>query len=169
LNPGSRSAVLAGHAYEALKQRTPGAELVDLRDVPLPMCDGGAAYKDANLAPLAERISAAGPIILAVPVYNYDVNAAAKNMIELTGRAWTNKVVGFICAAGGQGSFMSVMSLANSLMLDFRCLIVPRFVYTTDRDFDDKGQAGESILVRTHELCEEAAELADAVGQIRGG
>jgi FMN reductase len=38
-----------------------------------------------------------------------------------------NKVVGFLCAAGGKSSYMSVMRLANSLMLDFRCLIIPHF------------------------------------------
>ena len=67
----------------------------------------------------------------------YDLNAAAKNFIELTGRAWTNKVVGFICAAGGKGSYMSVTSFMNSLMLDFRCIIIPRFVYTDASGFDD--------------------------------
>lgn len=25
-----------------------------------------------------------------------------QNLVELTGRAWENKVVGFVCAAGGQ-------------------------------------------------------------------
>jgi FMN reductase len=28
------------------------------------------------------------------------------------------------------------MSFANSLMLDFRCLIIPRFVYATGDSFD---------------------------------
>jgi len=73
--------------------------------------------------------------MLATPVYNYDVSAAAKNMVELTGSAWEDKVVGFLCAAGGMGSYMSVMSFANSLMLDFRCLIIPRFVYATGDSF----------------------------------
>jgi hypothetical protein len=40
-----------------------------------------------------------------------------------------------ICAAGGGSSYMSVMGLANSLMLDFRCLIIPRFVYAKGDDF----------------------------------
>ena len=71
-------------------------------------------------------------ILLATPIYNYDVSAAAKNMVELTGSAWRDKTVGFICAAGGTSSYMSVMGLANSLMLDFRCIILPRFVYATD-------------------------------------
>ncbi len=178
LNPTSRSARLALHALDTLRVLAGGAELVDLRRTDLPMCDGGEAYRHENVASLAAKVSSAGPILLAVPIYNYDVNAAAKNLIELTGRAWTGKVVGFICAAGGQGSFMSVMSLANSLMLDFRCLIVPRFVYATGEHFEDGGAPGgapgapgaevpgvpvESILRRTDELCRSALDLSEAL------
>ncbi len=131
------------------------------------MCDGGASYQHKNVAPLAATISDADPILLAVPVYNFDANAAAKNMIELTGRAWTGKVVGFLCAAGGRGSYMSVMSLANSLMLDFRCLIVPRFVYATGEHFDEGDVANEEIIVRTQELCQTALELAEAIHRVQ--
>ena len=39
-------------------------------------------------------------ILIAAPVYNYDVGAAVKNLIEHTGDAWTDKTVGFMLAAG---------------------------------------------------------------------
>ena len=77
---------------------------------------------------------------MAAPVYNYDVSASAKNMIELTGSAWEDKIVGFLCAAGGMSSYMSVMAYANSLMLDFRCVVIPRFVFATGDAFDDEGR-----------------------------
>src|SRR5262245_61062542 len=94
------------------------ATLLDLRDYPLPLCDAESAYDDPNVGPLTETIRAARVVIIATPVYNYDANAAAKNLVELTGEAWEDKVVGFLCAAGGQSSYMSVLGLANSLMLD---------------------------------------------------
>lgn len=167
LNPTSRSAQLALHAYDTLRGLAGPAELVDLRQTALPMCDGGKAYQHENVGPLATKISSAGPILLAVPVYNYDANAAAKNLIELTGRAWTGKVVGFICAAGGQGSYMSIMSLANSLMLDYRCLIVPRFVYATGDHFEEGGAPGEAIIRRTDELCQAAVGLNNALTSVQ--
>jgi FMN reductase len=86
--------------------------------------------------------------LIATPVYNYNINAALKNLIELTGSAWTDKVVGFICSAGGKNSYMSVMSLANSLMLDFRSIIIPRFVYSDD----DNEQLDSSIKKRLDQL-----------------
>ena len=43
-------------------------------------------------------------------------------MIELTGSA-ISKIISFACAAGGMGSYMSVIS--DHLILDFRCVILP--------------------------------------------
>jgi FMN reductase len=58
-------------------------------------------------------------------------------------------------------SFMSVMSLANSLMLDFRSVIVPRFVYATGEAF-----AGGRIASR--EVADRVAELARATARLGG-
>ena len=46
--------------------------------------------------------------------------------------------MGFICAAGGKGSYMSPMSFMNSLMLDSRCIIIPRFVYADKTCFSNE-------------------------------
>ena len=85
-------------------------------------------------------------------------------MIELTGKAWTDKVVGFLVAAGGTNSYMSVMGFANSLMLDFRCLIAPRFVYGTGEAFVGDQIAEEDMLVRIDELVSKMAQLSAVVG-----
>ncbi len=162
LNPDSRSALLADAAAAALRDRLAEVEVVDLREVELPLCDGGSAYAAPAVGELAAKISAADAVLLAVPIYNYDVNAAAKNLIELTGRAWTNQVVGFLCAAGGKSSYMSVMPVANSLMLDFRCLILPRFVYATGDDFDGDALR-EPIQQRVDQLAEDTHRLALAL------
>lgn len=156
LNPASNSRLLAKAAAEACKDGGISVTFADLRDYPLPLCDGADAYNDPNVARLGALIKGARGIILATPIYNYDANAAAKNAIELTGSAWEDKVVAFLCAAGGQSSYMSIMGLANNLMLDFRCVIVPRFVYATDPAFDDDGVTDAKVRDRIHRL---AAEL----------
>ena len=96
---------------------------------------------------------------MATPVYNYDVSAAAKNMVELTGSAWEDKVVGFLCAAGGMGSYMSVMSFANSLMLDFRCLIIPRFVYATGDSFNGDKLTDTKVAKRIGHVASELVRV----------
>ncbi len=172
LSPISRSSRLAQAAANHLTQRSNAQDtttevhtftLISLRSLDLPLCDGDAAYAHPEVQALTDASKQADLILLAMPVYNYDVNAAAKNVIELVGRAWTDKVVGFMCAAGGQGSYMSVMGLANSLMLDFRCVIVPRFVYATPDAFTNEESLTPEVTQRVHELVLHAAGLAQAV------
>lgn len=164
LNPDSRSAVLATAAADRLAAEGVSVEVVDLRDVDLPLCDGGAAYGAPAVSNLSAKIVAADAVLLAVPIYNYDANAAAKNLIELTGKAWSEKVVGFLCAAGGRASFMSVMPMANSMMLDFRCLVLPRFVYATGDDFEADGD-GQTLV---GPIVERIAALADETRRVAG-
>ncbi|MCX6367968.1 MAG: NAD(P)H-dependent oxidoreductase [Armatimonadetes bacterium] len=137
LDSSSKSQHLARHAAGLFAERGIPHTLLDLRDSP----------------ELARPLELATHIIFAVPIYNFDVNAAAKQVIEDHGGALEGKTVGFLCQAGGQRSYMSVMSFANALMLDFRCWIVPRFVYATGNDFDE-GQLGETVRGRIEELVE---------------
>jgi FMN reductase len=136
LNPESRSRKLAKDAQNRLESLNEKTVWLDLAERDLPMCDGDAVYKLPLVGEMGKLVKGADGILMAAPIYNYDLNAVAKNFIELTGRAWQDKVVGFLCAAGGEGSFMSPMGMANSLMLDFRCIVVPRFVYaSSNRNF----------------------------------
>ncbi|RZD30944.1 MAG: flavoprotein, partial [Methanobacteriota archaeon] len=114
---------------EALRTELEGAghevEYLDLREAGLPLCDGDECYDEPATKSLRASVAAADGIIFTTPVYNFQASASAKNIVELGGSMFEGKVVGFLCAAGGRNSYMSVMSLANSLMLDFRCHILP--------------------------------------------
>lgn len=163
LHPDSRSRILARACIDRLEQLNEKAVLFDLAETTLPPCDGATSYGDPNVQVLGELIRTADGILIASPVYNYDVNAAIKNAVELTGRAWTGKVVGMMLAAGGQGSYMSAMGLANSLMLDFRCVIVPRFIYATADAFQGDDLADEQVEERVELLIEETLRLANGL------
>ncbi len=112
---------------------------------------------------MATRISEAHGVLMAVPIYNFQSGSSAKNLIELTGKAWENTVAGFICAAGGQGSYMSIMTMANSLMLDFRTFVIPRFVYATGDQVNVDGQIDEEI---EHRIQEQAEQLLHVTTRI---
>ena len=165
LNPKSRSRLLALIAFNKLKDTGVAVEWLDLADHPIPLCDGDSTYSNSKVQELKEKVENARGILFAVPIYNYDVNAAAKNLIELTGDAWDEKIVGFLCAAGGKGSYMSVMSLANSLMLDFRCLILPRFVYSVGKDFGEDEVTDAKVKERVMELAQELNRICVALNK----
>ena len=162
LNPESNSHVLAQAALAEVLEAGAEGLLIDLRQHPMPLCDGETCT-NTSVAELAAAVRAADAVLLAAPVYNYDLNAAAKNLVEHTGSAWEGKVVGFLAAAGGHASYMSVMSLANSLMLDFRCLIVPRFVYAVRQDFAGESVSNPKVAARVRQLAGETVRITGAL------
>ena len=206
LNPESRSLILARRVTELLRAKGAEVELVDIRELNLPACDGDACYDDPNVEKLRAKIEAAhgtliaSPIynfgvaacdgdtcyddpaverlrakieaahgtLIATPIYNFGVAASTKNLIELTGAAWTKKVVGFLCAAGGRSSYMSVMGLANSLMLDFHSVIVPRFVFAGDDSFEGDDIADPAVVERLDDLADTLILFGGALQKYSG-
>ena len=164
LNPASRSRVLA-HAMRNILSETAGehgnrVELLDLQELTLPFCNANDCYGDPQVTAVAAQIASADAVLIAAPIYNFDLGAAAKNLLELTGKnSWQNKLVGFLLAAGGQGSYMSAMGFANSLMLDFRCLILPRFVYATEQAITDGKICDPEIQTRLQTLASDVVNL----------
>jgi FMN reductase len=162
-NPDSNSRRMGRIAFAHLQERKIDCDWIDIREMDLPLCDADKCYGMAGSKKLHASIEAADGILIAAPVYNYDVAAAAKNMIELTGSAWEDKIVGFLCAAGGMGSYMSVMAYANSLMLDFRCVIIPRFVFATSESFEGDNISDKKIRRRIATLADELVRFTKAL------
>ena len=159
LNKSSKSRMMAEYAYNLYRK---DSKIIDLQKIAFPICDGDKCYDHPIVAELKGDIKNASSILIASPIYNYDLNAVAKNLIELTGQAWTDKLVGFISSAGGKGSYMSPMSYANSLMLDFRCIIIPRFVYA-DKTCFNNGKINDVIKDRIEELVNASIFLTKAL------
>lgn len=162
LNPESNSRKLAQCAEHYAKKSDYTCEFVDLCDFPLPLCDGDASFSDANVGKLSEKILAASCILLAGPIYTYGIAATTRNLIELTGKAWTGKPVGLLVAAGGANSYMAVLGIANSLMLDYRCPIIPKYVYAIGTGFDGD-VIDPGIETRIHELVDTTRRWGDVL------
>lgn len=166
LNPASRSRLLAERAAEYLARDGVEAELIDLQETGLPACDGNDCYSDPRVRDLGARIADSDGVLLATPIYNFSASASAKNLIELTGQAWSRKIVGFLCAAGGPGSYMSVMGLANMLMLDFRSVILPRFVFANDTAFEGDAIVDPAVEDRLRDLTATLVKFGEALREI---
>ena len=162
-NPDSNSRRMGRLAFTHLQKLNVNPVWLDIRELDLPLCDADTCYTSPGAQTLSKAVKAADGIIVSAPVYNYDVSAAAKNMIELSGSGWENKVVGFLCAAGGMSSYMSVMAYANSLMLDFRTVIIPRFVYATGSAFDGDEAKDAKIVERIGQVADELVRFTQAL------
>lgn len=159
LNQHGNSRHMASEALPHFWSAGEDVELLEMADFNLPYCDGKSDYTGTKVEELREKIREAEGVLFAVPVYNYSANAVAKACVELGGDAWKDKVVGFMAAAGGQSSYMSMMGLANCLMLDFRCLILPRFVYAIGETFRGKEVVDAEVQQRIKDLVAEVIAI----------
>ncbi len=97
-------------ALQAVAQRVTalGAEMevIDLRSLTLPFCDGGDDYADyPDVQRLKQAVRAADGIILVTPEYHGSVSGVLKNALDLMGfEEFTDKVTGFISVLGGQSN-----------------------------------------------------------------
>jgi FMN reductase len=161
LNPNSKSKKLAHYAKALFEKKSQIVDFLDLKDINMPYCDGSECYEHKNSKLINKKIENADCILISSPIYNYDLNSVIKNVLELSGSSWRNKKVGFLCAAGGYSSYMSPMSFINSLMLDYRCLIIPRYVYATGKDFNNNSIVSDEIKDRIEDLVNEAISITE--------
>ncbi|MBE9077416.1 NAD(P)H-dependent oxidoreductase [Romeria aff. gracilis LEGE 07310] len=95
-------------ALELAAQRVKalGAEVqvLDLRQMQLPFCDGGGDYPDyPDVAVLQNTVKHADGLILATPEYHGSVSGVIKNALDLMGfDELSGKVAGGISVLGGQ-------------------------------------------------------------------
>ena len=157
---------LASQIQISLENASIKAKHINVGQLDLPICDGYNCYSDPKVLSLQEETKNATGFIFCSPVYNYDVNAVCKNLIELCGQSFKNKPVGIAVVAGGNKSYMAPISFINSLMLDFRSLIIPRFIYATGTDFDANNKVNsEDILNRINQLVKSYSKLS-SIGEI---
>jgi FMN reductase len=108
------------HTYQALnlalqKVAATGAEveLLDLRTMNLPFCDGDSDYTDhPDVIKLQQTVTAADSIILATPEYHGSVSGVLKNALDLMSfDEMSGKVFGLISVLGGEHNSNSLNDL----------------------------------------------------------
>lgn len=162
LRAASKTALVAEAMLSAVTSLPAQASLLDLATISLPLCDGGSCFQDPAVRAASAQVQAARAIVLCFPVYNHQANAAAKNFLEVTNDGWKGKVVGLVANGGTDRSYLAPLSLANSLMVDHRCVVVPRFVFITPSSFSPDGSLppdGE-VASRLMDLASELLHLA---------
>lgn len=101
------------HSYQALQiaaQRVAGfgaeVEILDLRSLNLPFCDGESDYLEyPDVEQLRQTVKAADGLILSSPEYHGSVSGVLKNALDLMSfEHLEGKVAGLISVLGGQSN-----------------------------------------------------------------
>ena len=106
LRPGSYSQQALEVAAQRVEALGAEVEIIDLRSLNLPFCDGGDDYSDyPDVARLSQTVKDADAIILSTPEYHGSVSGVLKNALDLMGfEEFSGKVTGVISVLGGQSN-----------------------------------------------------------------
>ena len=106
LRTDSYSALALQEAINRVKDLGAEVEILDLREMTLPFCDGGSDYPDyPDVEVLREKVKAADGLILATPEYHGSVSGVLKNALDLMSfEHISGKVAGLISVLGGQSN-----------------------------------------------------------------
>ncbi|NWF57897.1 MAG: NAD(P)H-dependent oxidoreductase [Fischerella sp.] len=104
LRPGSYSQMALRLAVQRVEALGAEVEILDLREMQLPFCDGGDEYPDyPDVKRLQDAVSSADGLILATPEYHGSVSGVLKNALDLMSfDQLSGKVAGLISVLGGQ-------------------------------------------------------------------
>jgi NAD(P)H-dependent FMN reductase len=157
LSPTGLTQILTRFAVDRIQYHGGSGEHLDVQsDRVLPYGEDGSD----GAAHIRDGLERAEGVIICFPVYNSNMNATLKSVIEHCGPAMTGKVVGIMATAGGRFGYMSVLSVVQSLMFDLRAWIVPRHVYAVTEDFADDEILGEDIRRRVDQLAHDTTDMA---------
>lgn len=144
------------YSYKALavaadRIRALGAdvELLDLRNLVLPFCDGGDDYSEfPDVAVLQKTVKAADGLILATPEYHGSVSGVLKNALDLMSfDELSGKVTGLISVLGGQSNSNSLNDL-RVIMRWVHAWVIPEQVAIGQawKAFSDDGKLVDETL-----------------------
>lgn len=174
LDPESRSAWLCTLAAQHLAAQGHEVTHLDLRRTPLPPFDNvqgaGGCYDDPQAALYHRAIAGADGVLLGVPVYNWGLGSGVKALVELTGStdesrnlhgAWFDRPVTFLVSGGLDHGYLSHGAFAFGLMVDFKCVVNPHFVYATSAHWDAPEVPGAWLAGRLSQVLDRAADLSE--------
>lgn len=106
LRPNSYTHQALNLAAQWVEATGASVEILDLRTMKLPFCDGGDEYPGyPDVERLQDAVKAADGLILATPEYHGSVSGVLKNALDLMSfEHLSDKVAGLISVLGGQSN-----------------------------------------------------------------
>lgn len=168
-----RSESYSQQALQVIAQRVAAlgaeVELIDLRSLTLPFCDGSSDYPGyPDVHRLQQAVRAADGIILVTPEYHGSVSGVLKNALDLMGfEEFTDKVTGFISVLGGQANSNALNEL-RTIMRWVHAWSIPEQVAIGQawKVFDANGNLQDETLSKR--LDDFARSLVENTQKLRG-
>jgi NAD(P)H-dependent FMN reductase len=149
------------------------AELLDLRDYPMPFFEepaspGGGHIADAAI-PWAEKIEQGDGYIFVTAEYNHGPTAVLKNALDHIYHQWVRKPAGFVSYGGGAGGARAVEQLRLNIIELQMAPIRDAVVIPMGRSaFDENGQPKSADQTKyLNNMIDQLVWWADALKKAR--
>lgn len=153
LSPHSRSFILLQKTMEMAQEKDFKVELLDLRQLDLPFCDGRAmSGYTQELHPIYEQIEKADYLIFGTPIYCYSISGVLKNFIDLFSKSFKNKRFGICAAAGSKMSYLATADLIKILGYECNATGVQPMVLADKNDFKEGKITDHTIVERIERM-----------------
>jgi FMN reductase len=166
LRPRSKTllAVEQAVAFARAASRSLEAELVNLRDLDLQICDGREGPYDGDTGELVDKIVRADALIMGTPMYRGSYTGLLKNVLDvLPNDALEGKPVGWIATGGTDHHFLAIEHELKPVIGGFRAYAIPGAVYANNDHYSDDALVDEGVLERLDELARAVVEFAGRV------
>ena len=142
--PNRNGAVVADWVYKQAASREASYDLIDLRDVDLPMLDEGTPpsmgkYEHEHTKEWAAQIDQYDGFIFVTPEHNHSTSAALKNALDFIYAEWNNKACAFVGygSLGGARAVEHLRAITSELQLAHVRQQVALSLYQDWEDFTD--------------------------------
>lgn len=161
------------HAF-AKRHGAFAAELVDLREVNLPLFDEPnhpvqRNYAHAHTKAWSARVAAADAFVFVVPEYNYGMPPALLNALDYLHHEWNYKAAGFVSYGGASGGLRSVQ-MAKPVLTTLRMMPIPEGVgvpYFTKHLADGVFEPGDAFDRPATTMLDELRRWTGALAALR--
>ncbi len=168
LRPGSYTAKALEAASQRVRALGVEVEILDLRTMKLPFCNGEDEYPDyPDVEKLRAAVKSADGLILATPEYHGSISGVLKNALDLMSfEHLSGKVAGLVSVLGGQSN--------NNALNDLRIIVrwvhgwvIPEQVAIGQawKAFDEEGKLLDEKL--SQRLDQFAQSLVNSTGKLR--
>lgn len=169
LRPGSYSQQALKIAMERVEALGADIEILDLRSLNLPFCDGSDEYPNyPDVEKLRQAVLQADGVILATPEYHGSVSGVLKNALDLMGfEHFSGKVTGLISVLGGQPNSNALNDL-RTIMRWIHAWTIPEQVAIGQawKAFDSEGRLVDENLSKRFDAF--AQSLVENTYKLRG-
>lgn len=169
LRQGSYSALALKEAVNIVEALGATVDILDLREMQLPFCNGGDEYPDyPDVEILREKVKTADALILATPEYHGSVSGVMKNALDLMSfEHLSGKVTGIISVLGGQSNSNAL----NELRIIIRWVhgwVIPEQIAIGQawKAFDKEGKLNDEKLSQRFDAF--ALSLLESTKKLRG-